>query len=171
VQATIAGVLLVCISIACSTADSIDGVSPSIDAGPVTPSDSGWFVGVEWAADAKRDGEVCFELSSEPTEWTVPNTCWQPPFFDTWQQAASGSLRSAEGDDSIASLLIAGYDTEVQEVTQLGAAVPWMQKGRGLVVVTSFNVNGAAPVEISFVQGGETEVCSVGPPEVACLAG
>ena len=171
VQATIAGVLLVCSSIACSTSDSIDDVSPSVDAGPVTRSGSGWFVGVEWAADASPDGEVCFELSSEPTDWTVPNTCWQPPFFDTWQQAASGSLRSAEGDDSIASLLIAGYDTEVQAVTQMGAAVPWMQKGRGLVVVTPFNVSGAAPVEISFVQGGETEVCSLGPPEVACLAG
>ena len=97
VQATIAGVLLVCFSIACSTSDSIDDVSPSVDAGPVTPSDSGWFVGVEWAADAKPDGEVCFELPSESTEWTVPNTCWQPPFFDTWQRASFGSVAIVRG--------------------------------------------------------------------------
>ena len=170
-QATIAGVLLVCSSLACSTSDRIDDVSPSVDAGPVTPSDPRWFVGVEWAADASPDGEVCFELTYQPTDWTVPNTCWQPPFFDTWQRASIGSVRSAEGEDRVATLLVAGYDTEVQAVTQLGAAVPWMQNGRGLVVTTPLAVNGAAPVEISFVQGGETKVCSLGPPEVACLAG
>ena len=38
-----------------------------------------------------------------------------------------------------------------------------------LACSTSDSIDDA--VEISFVQGGETEVCSVGPPEVACLAG
>jgi hypothetical protein len=164
--ATITAALLACCA-ACGDSNGAEGVGPT----STTPPDPRWFDGVEWAADASPDDEVCFELSSEPTAWTVPTTCWQPPFFDTWQQAASGRLRSAEGDNSIASLLIAGYDTRVQEVTQLGAAVPWIQKGRGLVVVTAFNIDGAAPVEISFEQGGETEVCSLGPPDVACLAG
>ena len=143
VQATIVGVLLVCFSIVCSTSDSIDDVSPSVDAGPVTPSDSGWFEGVEWAADASRTAKCA--SSCHPSRPTGP--CRTPAGNRRSSTPGSehrlGALRSSEGEDSIATLLIAGYDTEVQEVTQEGEAVPWMQQGRGLVVVTPFNVNGA----------------------------
>jgi hypothetical protein len=161
VLVSLAAGVLVCCVVACDDPNT-ERADPT-----AIPADARWFDSVEFAGAASADGGVCFELSA--TDWTVPNTCWQPPFLDTWQQAAFGSVRSAEGDNSLASLLIAGDDTHVQAVTQLGEAVPWMQNGRGLVVTAPFNVTGGAPVEISFAQDGKTKVCSVGPPEVACL--